>query len=163
MVIGRIERLWKRSIICLTVMRLTSTFLMISHQLFACWLIIFIWLINHRKKLLLCHRDVLLRFGDDWLEIGDEVFDCYISIINYCYVIYNNIWSAYEQKMEKNEFGFDWWLILLLDFNRSELQSLVRVVTLICKDRHEETILEGLKCLRVLSWILLLSIDYFQW
>lgn len=25
----------------------------------------------------------------------------------------------------------------------------MRVVTLICKDRHEETILEGLKCLRV--------------
>lgn len=49
-----------------------------------------------------------------------------------------------------------------LDFNRSELQSLVRVVTLICKDRHEETILEGLKCLRVLSFLWLIFIDYLQ-
>lgn len=36
---------------------------------------------------------------------GEEVFSCYISVINYCYVIYNNIWSAYEAKMAKNQFG----------------------------------------------------------
>lgn len=44
-------------------------------------------------------------FSVRWLDIGDEVFDCYIAVINYCYVIYNNIWSSYEKKMEKNEFG----------------------------------------------------------
>ena len=35
----------------------------------------------------------------------DEVFNCYLAIINYCYIIYNNIWTAYEAKMEKNQFG----------------------------------------------------------
>ena len=39
------------------------------------------------------------------IEIGDEVFDCYVSVINYCYIIYNNIWNHYEEKMERNEFG----------------------------------------------------------
>ena len=37
----------------------------------------------------------------------------------------------------------------LLDFNKQELQSLVRVVALICKDKRENTVIEGLKCLRV--------------
>ena len=35
----------------------------------------------------------------------DEVFNCYLAIINYCYIIYNNIWAAYEAKMEQNQFG----------------------------------------------------------
>lgn len=36
---------------------------------------------------------------------GEEVFSCYISVINYCYVIYNNIWTSYEAKIAKNQFG----------------------------------------------------------
>ena len=39
------------------------------------------------------------------VDMDEEVFSCYISIINYCYVIYNNIWSNFESQMEKNEFG----------------------------------------------------------
>ena len=35
----------------------------------------------------------------------EEVFNCYLSIINYCYIIYNNIWNAYEAKVEQNQFG----------------------------------------------------------
>ena len=35
----------------------------------------------------------------------DEVFNCYLAIINYCYIIYNNIWTAYEAKMERHQFG----------------------------------------------------------
>lgn len=44
--------------------------------------------------------------GDDGSAKGvDEVFNCYLAIINYCYIIYNNIWTAYEAKMEQNQFG----------------------------------------------------------
>ena len=46
-----------------------------------------------------------------------------------------------------------------LDFNKQELQSLVRVVALICKDKRENTVIEGLKCLRV-SNILLFSFRF---
>ena len=54
--------------------------------------------------------------------------------------------------MEKDEFSislFSNYPNNHVDFNLSELQALVRVVTLICKDQYENTIIEGLKCLRV--------------
>ena len=35
----------------------------------------------------------------------DGAFDCFISVINYCYVIYNNVWSGYEKQMRNGEFG----------------------------------------------------------
>ena len=78
---------------------------------------------------------------------NEDIFNCYISVINYSYVIYNNIWSSYERRVAKNQFGWNEEESWLLDFNKSELQSLVRVVAMICKDKHENT---GLKCLRVI-------------
>ena len=52
---------------------------------------------------------------------------------------------------------------MTVDFDLSELQSLVRVVTLICKDQHGKPILEGLKCLRVGCWEWMWMIDLVYW
>lgn len=38
----------------------------------------------------------------------EKVFEAYLSIINYCYVLYNNLWTDYERRMEKNDFGTLW-------------------------------------------------------
>lgn len=38
-----------------------------------------------------------------------SLFEWYVSIINYCYVLYNNLWAEYEQQMEKNDFGVCLW------------------------------------------------------
>lgn len=55
-------------------------------------------------------------------------------------MINNNIWKSYERRMAHDDF----------DFDPAELQSLLRVASLICKDRYEPTIREGLTCLRTL-------------
>ena len=85
------------------------------------------------------------------VELESAVFNCYISIINYCYVINNNIWKSYERRMADDDFGSLLYKIKIdaVDFDPAELQSLLRVASLICKDRYEPPIREGLTCLRV--------------
>ena len=39
------------------------------------------------------------------VELESAVFNCYISIINYCYVINNNIWKSYERRMAHDDYG----------------------------------------------------------
>ena len=83
------------------------------------------------------------------VELESAVFNCYISIINYCYVIFNNIWRDYESRMTRDDFGRFQKKSDFAVFDPAELQSLVRVASLICKDRYEPPIREGLTCLRV--------------
>ena len=34
-----------------------------------------------------------------------KVFEAYLSIVNYCYVLSNNLWTDYEKRMGRNDFG----------------------------------------------------------
>ena len=34
-----------------------------------------------------------------------KVFEAYLSIVNYCYVLSNNLWPDYEKRMGRNDFG----------------------------------------------------------